>query len=182
MRQCADGIADDDPAVIENLLEFRGGFGALACVQIGQATHIDRVESAEERKNSAAWRAQLIGRGDSQQFDRLGRIALLVERRLQGEQCADRRQVVVFDCRILRKACFQILRQPFSLGSIPRQGEGKSSAILRIPVLGKLQYGHRALLCGRRIPEKGFPQCRPRFKPRRPIPLVRLQSEVHCVP
>ncbi len=27
-RQCAYGVADNDPAVIENFLEFRGGFGA----------------------------------------------------------------------------------------------------------------------------------------------------------
>ena len=37
--QCARGIADQDPRVI--LLECRGGFGALACGQIGLATHID---------------------------------------------------------------------------------------------------------------------------------------------
>jgi len=29
VRQRAYGIADDDPAVIENFPEFRGGFGAL---------------------------------------------------------------------------------------------------------------------------------------------------------
>ena len=31
VRQRADGVADHDPAVIENLLEFRGGLGALVC-------------------------------------------------------------------------------------------------------------------------------------------------------
>ncbi len=44
VRQCADGIADHDPPVSENFLEFPGGFDALVCGQIGLATHIDRIE------------------------------------------------------------------------------------------------------------------------------------------
>jgi hypothetical protein len=38
VRQRAYGIADHDPAVIENFLEFPGGFGALVFGQIGLAT------------------------------------------------------------------------------------------------------------------------------------------------
>ena len=30
-RHCAHGIAENDRRVIENLLEFRGGFGAPVC-------------------------------------------------------------------------------------------------------------------------------------------------------
>ena len=92
VRQCADGIADHDPAVIENLLEFRGGFGALVCGQIGLATHIDRIEGPEESVNAAARRAQFIGNGDLQQFDSLGRLAMV-----QCEKCAKRRQVTESD-------------------------------------------------------------------------------------
>jgi hypothetical protein len=29
MRQCAYGIAENDPSMVENFLEFRAGFGAL---------------------------------------------------------------------------------------------------------------------------------------------------------
>ena len=35
VRECADGVCDDDAAMIENLLEFHGGLGALVGVQIG---------------------------------------------------------------------------------------------------------------------------------------------------
>src|ERR1022692_4799230 len=62
--QGADGIADHDPAVIENLLEFRGGFGALVCRQIGQAPHIDWIEGPEVAIKAAARGSQLIGRGN----------------------------------------------------------------------------------------------------------------------
>jgi hypothetical protein len=44
VRRGADGIADNGPAMIENLLEFHGGIGALVCGQIGQATHIEGIE------------------------------------------------------------------------------------------------------------------------------------------
>jgi hypothetical protein len=44
VRQCADGIAGNDAAVIENFLELRSGFNALVCGLIGPATHVDRIE------------------------------------------------------------------------------------------------------------------------------------------
>jgi hypothetical protein len=37
VRQRADGIADNNAAVIENFLEFRGGFGASVGGQVGLA-------------------------------------------------------------------------------------------------------------------------------------------------
>ena len=64
MRQRTYGIADDDSAVIENFLEFRGGFGALVRGQIGFTTHIDWIERPEEPMKAAARRAQIIGNGD----------------------------------------------------------------------------------------------------------------------
>ena len=75
VRQCADGIAGNDPAMIENFLEFRSGFGALVCSQIGQAAHIDGIEDSEEPRSAAERRPQIIGHGDFQQFDGLGRVA-----------------------------------------------------------------------------------------------------------
>src|SRR6516225_269289 len=44
VRQCADGIAEHDPSVVDNFLEFPGGFRPLMCGQIGPATDIGRVE------------------------------------------------------------------------------------------------------------------------------------------
>ncbi len=60
MRQRADGIAQDNSAVIENFLEFRGGLGALVCGQISLATHIDRIKGPEVRMEGGARRPQLI--------------------------------------------------------------------------------------------------------------------------
>ena len=77
MRECADGIADDDPAVIENLLKLSGGFAAFLCRQVGLTSHIDRIERAEETLDLAAWLAQVIRNRDSQQFDRPGRLAMV---------------------------------------------------------------------------------------------------------
>jgi len=37
VRQCADGISEDESAVIENFLEFGGGFRALMQVQVSLA-------------------------------------------------------------------------------------------------------------------------------------------------
>jgi hypothetical protein len=48
VRQCAYGIAENDAGVIEDFLEFRGRFGALVRGQICLATHVNRIEGAEE--------------------------------------------------------------------------------------------------------------------------------------
>src|ERR1022692_458805 len=60
MRQCAYRIADHDPAVIENLLELRGGLGGLVRGQIGFTTHIDWIKRPEEPIKAAVRRAQVI--------------------------------------------------------------------------------------------------------------------------
>src|SRR5580700_3197506 len=44
VRQCADGIAEHDPSVVDNFLEFPCGFRPLMCGQIGPATDIGGVE------------------------------------------------------------------------------------------------------------------------------------------
>ena len=64
MRQRADGIADNDPAVIENFLEFRSGFGALVRGQIGLPARINRIEGSKETMYAAAGLSQLIGNRD----------------------------------------------------------------------------------------------------------------------
>jgi hypothetical protein len=71
VRQCAYGIADHDTAVIENFLEFPGGFNALVCSQTGLATYIDRVEGPEQTLYAGVRLAQFIGNCDLQQFDSL---------------------------------------------------------------------------------------------------------------
>src|SRR5262245_38508324 len=55
MGQCSHAITDHDPAVIENFLEFRRGFGALMGEPIGFATQIDWIERSKERLYTAAW-------------------------------------------------------------------------------------------------------------------------------
>jgi hypothetical protein len=47
MGQRAYGIANHDPAVIQNFLKFLCGLGALLCAQIRLATDIDRIKGSE---------------------------------------------------------------------------------------------------------------------------------------
>jgi hypothetical protein len=49
VREGADRIAEDNPTMVKNLLEFRGGFRALMCRQVRLAAHIGRVEAAKEK-------------------------------------------------------------------------------------------------------------------------------------
>ena len=130
VRQRADRIADHDPAVIENLLELRGGFGALMCRQIGQATHIDRIERADERRSDARRHAQIIRRGGLQQFD-----AFAGSPSIQCEKRANRRQVNESDCRVLRESPFQIVGECLRAGRFSRESQGEGGAILHIAVL-----------------------------------------------
>ncbi len=64
VRQRSYGIADNDPAVIENFLEFGGGFGALVRGQISLATHVGRIKTSEEGEKADAWYRQLVRSGD----------------------------------------------------------------------------------------------------------------------
>jgi len=68
--QGTDGVADNDSAVIDNFPELHGGSGALVSGQIGEATHIDRIESAEVPMYAAPWFAQLITSGALEQVER----------------------------------------------------------------------------------------------------------------
>src|ERR1035438_4930701 len=90
---------------------------------------------------------------------------------VQCEKCAKSRQVTEPDRRILREAPFQIVRQRLTPGRISGEGQGKRSAILHLPALGKLTCGHRVPPGLRRIPEKAFPQCQPGSIQSRPVPL-----------
>src|ERR1017187_10230011 len=92
MRQRTYGVADYDPAMVENFLELSGGFGALVRGQIGEATHINRIQATEKRIEVDCRYCQLIRNGDLQQFDRLGRLAVVY-----GEECAKRWQVIELD-------------------------------------------------------------------------------------
>jgi hypothetical protein len=57
-------IADNNPAVIENLLEFHCRFGALVFGQISLAAHLNRIKGRKEPDHSARRHAQLIGNGN----------------------------------------------------------------------------------------------------------------------
>ena len=60
--------------MIENFLEFAGGFGALMCGQIGKATDIGRVEitgAQEKLKTACGWTPEFIGNRGLKQFESL---------------------------------------------------------------------------------------------------------------
>ncbi len=48
VRECTDGITNDDSTVIENLLKLVGRLGAIMLCQIRQSTDVDRIERAKE--------------------------------------------------------------------------------------------------------------------------------------
>src|SRR5258707_13465999 len=75
--ECTDRIANHDPAVIENLLEFRGSFGAPVRGQVGLAAHINRIQRSEVAVYGAARSAKLIQGGDLQQVDSLQGLAIV---------------------------------------------------------------------------------------------------------
>ena len=77
VRQCAYGIADHNPAMTQNLLEFRGGCGSLAQGEIGLPANIDRIERSEESMKAATRCAQVIGDGYLQQIYSLLRLAMV---------------------------------------------------------------------------------------------------------
>ncbi len=75
MSQCADGIPDHNPGVIQNFLKLPRGFCALARGQIRLATRIDGIESPEKTSLTAARLAQFVWNGNLEKFDRLCGIA-----------------------------------------------------------------------------------------------------------
>src|ERR1035438_10541458 len=104
MRQCADGIAGDDPAMIEYLLEFRGGLSALVQGKVSPATHVDWIERPEGPVIPTERHAELIRSGYLKRFDRLGRFIVV-----QCEKCAKLRQVTASDRSILGEALSEII-------------------------------------------------------------------------
>src|SRR5580692_1277005 len=54
MSQYADGIADHDSGVIQNLLKFPGGLSAMVRGQMRLSTHINGIEGPEETCLTAA--------------------------------------------------------------------------------------------------------------------------------
>src|ERR1035438_5265898 len=98
---------------------------------------------------------------------------------VQGEKCAKHRQITELNRRILRKAPCQIGRDGLGPPGIPRDGQCNGSAILHLPVPGKLECLCRPPPCGRRIPEKSFPQCWSSIEQSSPFPVGRLLSQVH---
>ncbi len=69
MRQGADGVAEHDAWVVQNLLEFRGGFSALVRGEIGFATHIRRIETPKEEVVVNARHGQFIRNSGLQHFN-----------------------------------------------------------------------------------------------------------------
>ena len=97
VRQGAYGIADNDPAVIENFLEFRSSFSALMRRQIRFAPNIDWIERPEKSIYAAARRTQFVGSGCLQDFDSPRSVALVSSKIVQCDQCVKCRQVAESD-------------------------------------------------------------------------------------
>lgn len=102
--QCADGIAEYNPTMIENFLEFRRGFGALVCGQVGFATQVDGIKRAEERMDTDTRRAQFIGNGSLHQFQSLTGVTMI-----QRQARAQHGQVAEFDRSVLREPTLQFI-------------------------------------------------------------------------
>src|SRR5262249_24155204 len=103
VREGADGIAANDPPVIENLLKLRGGFAALLRVQISLAAHVHRIESSKFSNKPAEWHPHLIRDGNFQQLDGPCGLAA-VHTLVQGKTRAEYRKVTGLDAGILGKA------------------------------------------------------------------------------
>jgi hypothetical protein len=47
IRECSDGLDDHNPAMVEDFLEFSGGFAALTRCQISFSAHKDGVQGGQ---------------------------------------------------------------------------------------------------------------------------------------
>src|SRR5580704_14043463 len=91
-RRCANRITNDDPGMIENLLELRRGFGTPVRRQIGLPPDVHRIEGAKETMVAAGGSCQFGRSSDLEYLDRLGRLIAI-----QSEKCAKRGQVTESD-------------------------------------------------------------------------------------
>src|SRR5262249_40582598 len=51
-RHRVHGIDEDEPSVMENPLEFGGGFGGLTCCEVGQTANIDEIQTFDGRSHT----------------------------------------------------------------------------------------------------------------------------------
>ena len=91
--------------MIENFLEFDSGFGALVRGEMGQATHIDRVQRAKKAIRTAGY-AQLTGDGGLEKFESFRNLS-----GIQREETPKRGQVAESNRSIPRESLFEIVRQ-----------------------------------------------------------------------
>ena len=88
--QGSDGIADDDSAMVEDLLEFDCRLNALTGVKKGLAAHEDRIKGSEEFVRST----ELIRNGNLQGINCRAWIALV-----ESDARANHRQVAMLSPR-----------------------------------------------------------------------------------
>src|SRR5262249_37677618 len=137
--------------MIENFLELDGGLRSLALCEKSLASHVGRIETADESEKGDAWYSQFIGRGDLQQLNRFQRLVVM-----QSENGAQCRQIHESDLSILRESPFKFFRERFRLRKIPYKGQCKGRAILHISGLRKPQ-GFGCVPPGRRrVAEESF--------------------------
>ena len=102
--------------MIENFLEFRRGFLALAGGKIRETTHINRIQGPVGPLQSTMWQAKFVGRGLLEQLDRRGRLTL-VER----NQGAQHWQIIESHGSVFREPLFQIVRDNLHLTCLARE-------------------------------------------------------------
>ena len=56
--------------MIENPLEFGGGFGGLTCCKVRQSANVDGIQTAEASDEADARKGEIVARGDLQRLDR----------------------------------------------------------------------------------------------------------------
>jgi len=59
-RHGIQGVDENDASMIENPLEFAGGFGWLTCHEVRQAANVDRVQTAETSREADAAKCEIV--------------------------------------------------------------------------------------------------------------------------
>ena len=108
--QRADGIAKNDPRVIENPPEFGRGLGSAVRGQIRLAPDIDRIQTPEIVNEVRPGHGQIVRTRTFERLQRLIRIALT--KRNEGAQHG---QLVILRVSVLGKLLVQLTRKLLSV-------------------------------------------------------------------
>src|ERR1039457_2715649 len=151
MRHCADRIADNNSAMIDDFLEFRSRFGRLFSSKIGQSANVDRIQGAEQARDSAGRNPEFMWRGDLKRFQ-----SILGLGPIEGKDGSDGRQIIELYRGVLGEALFHFVCNRASLRGIARKDRGQGDAVLDLSIVRELDRGVRPLDCLFFLSEKSF--------------------------